>query len=158
MQPNLAGTSHTSYIPAINCPLRIHPQLLQLGFLDYVHFQKTNKQKKLFNTLKKHKRNGYADSVQRWFARYLDKVGITAPDKVFHSFRHTFECKAIEKRLHTEHQNALGGWTNKGVGQAVYGRHLSTKVLFGELSKISYPLSKEMKILEQKFKSSYIYR
>ena len=136
----------------------IHPQLLQLGFLDYVHFQKTNKQKKLFNTLKKHKRNGYADSVQRWFARYLDKVGITAPDKVFHSFRHTFECKAIEKRLHTEHQNALGGWTNKGVGQAVYGRHLSTKVLFGELSKISYPLSKEMKILEQKFKSSYIYR
>ncbi len=136
----------------------VHPQLIKMGFLTFVLFQRQNKERKLFSTLKKQNRNGYADQVQRWFARYLDKLDITESNKVFHSFRHTFECKAIEKKLHTEHQNALGGWTNKGVGQAVYGRKLSTKVLFNELSKVNYPLSSEMKALEKEFKDSFIYR
>ena len=43
--------------------------------------------------------------VQGWFARYLDKIGITAKDKVFHSFRHTFETNAVENRVPMEYQN-----------------------------------------------------
>lgn len=136
----------------------IHPALKQLGFLDYVQYQQEHGEHKVFSCLTNTKRNGYGRIIQGWFARYLDRIGITSPDKVFHSFRHTFECKAIEKRLHTEHQNALGGWTNKGIGQRVYGRHLEIKALHKELSKIAYPLADEMKELEQEFRASFVYR
>ena len=136
----------------------IHPELKQLGFLDYVKYQQEHGEHKVFSCLTNTKRNGYGRIIQGWFARYLDRIGITSPDKVFHSFIHTFECKAIEKRLHTEHQNALGGWTNKGIGQRVYGRHLEIKALHKELSKIAYPLADEIKEFEQEFRSSFVYR
>jgi len=37
---------------------------------------------------------------------------------VFHSFRHTFETKAVEKKIPTEYQNA-SGWVDCGVGQRI---------------------------------------
>ena len=46
----------------------------------------------------------YGRSIQAWFARYLDKIGIPEESKVFHSFRHTFETKAVEVRIPAEYQ------------------------------------------------------
>ena len=66
----------------------IHPKLLDMGFLIYVEYQRREHKKKLFD-LVRIKNGMYGRPVQAWFARYLDKIGITGKDKVFHSFRHT---------------------------------------------------------------------
>ena len=113
---------------------------------------------KLFDTLVCAKHNRYGKAVEQWFARYLDTLGIKGKDKVFHSFRHTFENKAIEMKLHTEHQNALGGWSNGGVGQRVYGGHLSIPNLYEEISKINYPIRRELQGLKEAYAKCYVRR
>ena len=94
--------------------------------------------------------------MQHWFARYLDKINIKETDKVFHSFRHTFETKAVEVKIPAEYQNAICGWTDNGVGQRVYGRHKDINAMLEEISKISYPIQKELKELKDLFSDSYV--
>lgn len=134
----------------------IHPALLELGFLRYVEFQRKSKQKKLFSELNQTDRGKYTRAVQGWFARYLDKLGITGSDKVFHSFRHTFETKAVEVKIPAEYQNAICGWADRGTGQRIYGRTKDIKVVLNEISKIKYPLSKELKEMKQLILDSFI--
>ncbi|MFI3242583.1 MAG: hypothetical protein R3Y43_08465 [Alphaproteobacteria bacterium] len=77
--------------------------------------------------------------VLKWFGRYLDKIDITSKKKVFHSFRHTFETKCVEKKITAEIQNQICGWVNKGVGQRIYNKGLDIKDLYKEIKKIQYP-------------------
>lgn len=121
-------------------------------------FQRKSKQKKLFSELSQSARGKYSRAVQGWFARYLDKLGITGADKVFHSFRYTFETKAIEVKMPAEYQNAIAGWADKGTGQRLYGKTKDIKVVYQELSKISYPLSKELKELKKLVRESYYFK
>ena len=136
----------------------IHPVLIDLGFLKYVGYQKKFNKKKLFSELTQTKHNKYSGAIQHWFGRYLDSIHLSEPNKVFHSFRHTFETKAIEKKIPAEYQNAIAGWTDKGIGQRLYGRTKDIKVMLEELSKISYPLSKELKVFKEKIRTSYYFK
>ena len=81
---------------------------------------------------------------------------IKESDKVFHSFRHTFETKAVEVKIPAEYQNAICGWTDNGVGQRVYGRQKDIHAMLEEISKICYPIQKELKGLKELFKDSYV--
>lgn len=136
----------------------IHPKLIEMGLLHFIHYQRLHHVHKLFEGLvQKSIRSGYGSSVQKWFSRYLENISVKSPSKVFHSFRHTFETKAIERKLATEYQNALGGWVDSGIGQKVYGKKKSTKALLEELSKITYPINKELRELTNKVKGSYFY-
>ena len=133
----------------------IHPKLIEMGFLSYVDYRRRYKKDKLFDFTKK-KTGNYGGAMQHWFARYLDKINIKETDKVFHSFRHTFETKAVEVKIPAEYQNAICGWTDNGVGQRVYGRHKDINVMLEEISKISYPIQKELKELKDLFSDSYV--
>lgn len=134
----------------------IHPKLVDMGFLSYVDYQRKNKHKKLFPELTRTKQNGYARVIQGWFGRYLDKIGIRDKKKVFHSFRHTFETKAVEIKVPIEYQNAICGWTDRGVGQRIYGRKKNINVTFEEISKINFPVKRELNELKKKFMDSYV--
>ena len=134
----------------------IHPKLIDMGFLYYVEYQRKNKKEKLFSDLRQQKRGLYGRSVQAWFARHLDTLGIISETKVFHSFRHTFEAKAVEKRIPSEYQNAICGWTDRGVGQRVYGKKKDIRIMLEELSKIEYPINRELNELKKKFMDSYV--
>lgn len=134
----------------------IHPKLLEMGFLHYVEYQRKNKQKKLFSTLKIQGHNGYGGQIQHWFGRYLDSIGIKDKLKVFHSFRHSFETMAVEKRIPAEYQNAICGWTDKGVGQRIYGKKKDIRIVLEEISKIEYPINRELNELRKEFMDSYI--
>ena len=134
----------------------IHPKLIDMGFLLYVEYQRKNKYEKLFSELTKTKRNGYGKIIQSWFARHLDHLGITDRSKVFHSFRHTFETMAVEKRIPAEYQNAICGWTDQGVGQRVYAHKKDIRVMLEELSKIDFPINRELNVLSREFLDSYI--
>ena len=129
-----------------------------MGFLSYVEYQRRNQQEKLFSELTKTQRNGYGKIIQSWFARHLDHLGITGNDKVFHSFRHTFETKAVEKRIPAEYQNAICGWTDSGIGQRVYAHKKDIKIMLEELSKINYPINRELSELKKSFMDSFVMR
>lgn len=148
---SIKNTSSKRIIP-------IHPKLIDMGFLSYVDYQRKNKHKKLFPELTRTKQNGYARVIQGWFGRYLDKVGIRDKQKVFHSFRHTFETKAVEIKIPIEYQNAICGWTDRGVGQRIYGKKKNINVTLEEISKINFPIKKELNELKKKFMDSYIMR
>jgi len=130
--------------------------LVETGFLLYVEYQRKNKQKKLFSELKLSAKNGYGLKVQKWFARYLDNLRIKSETKIFHSFRHTFETRAVELKMPTEYQNALCGWRDDGIGQRIYGHKRDIRVMYEELSKISFPIKRELQELEKMFKTSYV--
>lgn len=134
----------------------IHPQLIKMGFLSYVQFQSLNHKKKLFVEKSEIVSGRYYRAISQWFARYIDDLGIKDPSKVFHSFRHTFATKAIEKRVPTEYQNSLGGWVEQGIGQKIYGKDRDIKIMLEELTKITFPIQKELKVLEEEFRSSWV--
>ena len=81
------------------------------------------------------------DAEKANFARYLDKLKITDKSKVFHSFRHTFETKAVEKKIPAEYQNAICGWTDQGIGQRLYAHKKDMNIMLEELSKIKTVIS-----------------
>ena len=128
-----------------------------MGFLLFVEYQRKNKVQKLFG-FTKIKRGLYNSQVQHWFARYLDKIGITDPSKVFHSFRHTFETMATEKRIPPQYQNAICGWSEQGIGQRIYAHKKDVRIMLEEISKIEYPINRELNELAKSFKDSYICR
>ena len=135
----------------------LHPKLIHMGFLLFVEYQRKNKVQKLFG-FTKIKRGLYNSQVQHWFARYLDKIGITDPSKVFHSFRHTFETMATEKRIPPQYQNAICGWSEQGIGQRIYAHKKDVRIMLEEISKIEYPINRELNELAKSFKDSYICR
>jgi len=98
---HLKKPSHARLVP-------IHPQLVELGFIDYVKAAKTQR---LFSDLK-FKRDGYGQSFSRWFnetyrnARHCN-VG-QSPDerKNFHSFRHSFITQLINNHNVPQHKLA----------------------------------------------------
>ncbi len=136
----------------------IHPKLIDMGFLHYVEFQRQEKERKLFSNLYRQKRGLYGRAVQGWFARHLDALGIKSKSKVFHSFRHTFETKAVEKRIPAEYQNAICGWTNHGIGQRIYAHKKDMRVMLEEISKINYPINRELSELKKSFMDSFVMR
>ena len=135
----------------------IHPKLIDMGFLYYVEYQRREHKVKLFD-FAKIKRGLYNCQVQHWFARYLDKIGMSDPSKVFHSFRHTFETMATEKRIPPQYQNAICGWAEQGIGQRLYAHKKDMKVMFEEISKIEYPINRELNNLKKEFMDSYVMR
>ena len=139
-----------------NRVIPIHPKLIDMNFLNYVEYQRKNKQEKLFPELSQIARGRYSRKVQAWFARYLDSIKITDKSKVFHSFRHTFETMAVEKKIPAEYQNAICGWTDQGIGQRLYAHKKDMNVMLEEISKINYPINRELSELKKAFMDSYI--
>ena len=67
----------------------IHRVLIEAGFLDFVARRRAAGDKRLFPELKSY-RDRWTKNFSRWWARYQDTYVSDAPEKVFHSFRHTF--------------------------------------------------------------------
>lgn len=113
----------------------VHPELIEIGFLDYLK-ERTGK-KWLFDLDRKGRHNG-SDPVSKWFARFLDSVALQEPGLVFHSFRHNFRDALREAGVDQERSFALGGWTDTVVGNQ-YGGGPSVRWLFEAISRAKYP-------------------
>lgn len=70
----------------------IHPELVKLGLLDYVAKRALDGPEAwLFPAVAPDQRRALA-AWSKWFGQYLRKpIGVTNPDRVFHSFRHSFQ-------------------------------------------------------------------
>jgi integrase len=117
--------------------LPIHPEVLEAGLLDLVAAARARGQERLFPELRMAKDGGYSHDLSKWFGRHLDRIGLSAPSLVFHSFRHGFRDRCREAGIDSETAEALGGWASKGQASQ-YGRRGWVKVLNRALEKVHH--------------------
>jgi integrase len=69
----------------------LHPELVPLGFIDWVTSLKIRPEDRLFREVKPASADGkFSTNYSKRFGRFLDSVGMNDDRKVFHSFRHLF--------------------------------------------------------------------
>lgn len=120
----------------------IHPELLKIGFLEYVEKIRKKKQVRLFPDLKPNIRHEFSADISKWFSRFLDKVNNTIDDKadkiqekhVFHSFRHTVRTFLRNHRAPKERVLRICGW-DCGDGLDEHYGEISMQELYKEISE-----------------------
>lgn len=135
----------------------IHPQLLELGLLEYgqmVARVTGDKESMLFPHLVKDK-TGYAKSSSRQWGIYLGRVGLNDPMKVFHSLRPTANNRLKQAGVDEEKRCQLVGHVHDTVNSEIYSSPLEAKKLAETvLGKLQYPevdfipLKPDMAVLE----------
>ncbi|MBZ9795221.1 DUF6538 domain-containing protein [Mesorhizobium sp. ES1-4] len=118
----------------------VHPELKRMGLLTFVadHRSKREPDASLFAELPLGTTGYRSDPFSKFFARFLDKVGITDPKKVFHSFRHNYRDALREADVSIEKVRALGGWTT-GNTEDDYGKGLRPSTLATAIKAVAYP-------------------
>lgn len=66
----------------------VHPELIQLGFFDYVRGVGSGR---LFPAWALGADGYYSSAFSKWFSRFLTSIGVKTDKKSFHSFRHSFK-------------------------------------------------------------------
>ena len=122
----------TSYVT-----LPVHPELIKIGFLEFVEERRQMGDKQLFTELKMDGRRYYSGRFQKWFARFLKSSGAARKKTSFHSFRHNFRDALREGGVGRDAVLALGGWTTGGT-EEIYGTGLQPKTRATEIAKIRY--------------------
>jgi integrase len=115
----------------------VHPQLLTLGFLDFLEDMKKQGKVRVFSQLS-YVEDSYGRQPGRNFADYLTAVNIQEKEKVFHSFRHTFNNNLKQVALlDDEARSELMGHAHKSINANVYasGHRISNKLQFIEQLK-----------------------
>ncbi|MBF0168818.1 MAG: site-specific integrase [Alphaproteobacteria bacterium] len=116
----------------------IHPELERLGFVAYAEGRRTSGSVRLFPELLPDGTGYFSGPFSKWFARYLDRIGIISTKITFHSFRHSFADALRQADISPERQDMLGGWKRITSTRGVYGSGLRAE-LYGDICKISYP-------------------
>ncbi|TJW44642.1 MAG: site-specific integrase [Mesorhizobium sp.] len=118
----------------------VHPELKRMGLLSFVadHRSKREPDASLFAELPLGTTGYRSDPFSKFFGRFLDKVGITDPKKVFHSFRHNYRDALREADISIEKVRALGGWTT-GNTEDDYGKGLRPSTLATAIKAVAYP-------------------
>jgi len=106
----------------------LHPELIKLGFLDFVKACKKTKEKSLFPLLKANKRGQYAAKWGDWWRRYIRKELKLADKNISpaHSFRHLFITECRRLRFREDYERALVGHIGTATADShdQYGEHL----------------------------------
>ena len=117
----------------------IHPHLIQLGLLEHVETLKTKGETRLFPELSQ-RRDGYGQTVSKWFQRYKERCGI-GEGKTFHSFRHTYITHLKHKQVDSFMLHELDGHTIDSETMGRYGKRYTPDILLREaIEKIDYGL------------------
>lgn len=123
---------------AANRVIPVHPELKKLGLLALVDKRRKRNERKLFPDLRIGGDQYYSDAFQKWFSRFLGKVGVKHRRVSFHSFRHTFRDATRRAKIDLEIVNALAGWTANTMAER-YGQAGHVRQLAQQIGKISYP-------------------
>jgi integrase len=93
----------------------VHPQLIELGFLEYVAAQAKARGEKAWLFPQVAPGTTGAAAFSKWFGRYIGEHGVTDSAKVFHSFRHNFTDALRVANVSEEVSRALVGHSHGGV-------------------------------------------
>lgn len=114
----------------------IHGVVLGLGFVEFCALRRKPTDQ-LFNDLKRGALGKFSAAYSKRFGRYLDKIGIREPGKVFHSFRHTFKDRCRDAEIPRQVQDALLGHAPSSTGEQ-YGSGFSLEKLNDWIKKLSF--------------------
>ncbi|QUD86233.1 site-specific integrase [Phenylobacterium montanum] len=120
--------------------LPIHPELIQLGFLDYVAERRASGDEQLFPEAQANAKGHFGDHVSDWFGRLLDKRGLTDSKLTLHSFRHTFEDALRDAEIFGTLEGAVLSGRKRGndASAAAYGNGYKMKKLLGKLELVRF--------------------
>lgn len=115
----------------------LHPELIRLGFMEYVRGRQAEGGGPLFPDLKSGQ-SSPTENFTKWWGKYARKHGIIDTRKVFHSFRHTAKDGFRNSGVPKEYRDLLQGHALSGAGE-LYGEGASIEVLAREMNKLCYP-------------------
>ena len=98
----------------------IHPQLLELGFLEFVNAPKKQGAVRLFPDAITEGSNKPSNKMSKFYATFLDRLGIKGNKEVFHSTRHNFKDACRRAQIPDDVSKALMGHEQDGMS-ARYG-------------------------------------
>ena len=113
----------------------VHPELIRLGLLKYVEQLRQKKAIRLFMELQP-RRDGFGQTVSKWFGRYRERCGVNEEGKVFHSFRHTVIDGLKQAGEQKEKIAALVGHEDDSVTFGRYGKDYQPRVLLEVVCKL----------------------
>lgn len=117
----------------------LHPVWIELGFLEYVEGQRSNKKSDLlFPDLKPDHNGKLTGNYSKWWGRYARELGITDKRKVFHSFRHNFKDACRAAGIGEETHDALTGHSGGGVGRSYGSEGVPLLRLNEAIRKVGY--------------------
>jgi integrase len=120
--------------------LPVHPELVQLGFLDYVGQRRAAGGVQLWEGERPNNTMQWGDGFSDWFSRLIKAHTFTGTRLGLHSFRHNFEDALREAGLHGSALGAeLAGRTKGGDTSNNYGSGYPTRLLADAMAKIAYP-------------------
>lgn len=121
--------------------LPLHPDLISLGFMDYVSKIKAQGHNQLFPELKIVRTQGkLADKWGEWWRRYVKTdLGLTRIKQPFHAFRHTFIEYSRNCNMSREARMRIVGHALNTVDDKHYGNNLfPLEPLFFEIKKLGF--------------------
>ena len=102
----------------------VHPVLLAAGFEGYVQGLRQGGERHLFPDLAPDRYGNRTAAFSKWMARFLDRLGLSDPALVFHSFRHGFKSACRRAELPREVHDYLTGHSGGTVGERYGDEHL----------------------------------
>jgi len=120
----------------------IHPELLSLGFMEFVAARRRAGEVKLFAEVGLGATGYRSTTFSAWFARFVAKAGASSRKTCFHSCRHSFRDALREGQVPRDIALALGGWSAPGASASVsdaYGSGYKMETLFDGISRVRYP-------------------
>jgi integrase len=114
----------------------VHPELIRLGFLDYVADLRKAGETKLFPSLHQPGTKKPSYLFGQAFRAYLDKVGVTRPLATFHAYRHGFRSALENAGVSTVRIHRLVGHADGSV-DARY-THLDIAVMAEDVAKVQF--------------------
>lgn len=118
----------------------VHPEVLRLGFIDYVMAETREPSDLVFPSLKPggpDNKLGYY--FTKWWSRYRKKVGVYEEGLDYHSFRHGVTSKLFEAQVHEAQIDQITGHEGKSTSSSVYLKKLSLPLLHDALAKVTWP-------------------
>lgn len=119
----------------------IHPDLVSMGFLEYVAKMKLDAHTQLFPELKATRAQGkLGDKWRSWWSSYVrEDLGITRIPQPFHAFRHTFVEHGRVSKMQSELRRIIEGHTPNTVEFKSYGSsQYPLEPLYEEIVKLKF--------------------
>ena len=115
----------------------IHPELIKLGFMDYVKALRKDKAVRVWPRLTRG-RDGYSHIYGKKYQRFNRTYITKNPKRVFHSFRHTLANTLKQAGVQEVIIAEILGHANESETSGRYGKKYEPKVLLEALMKLEY--------------------
>ncbi len=120
--------------------LPLHPKVIEAGFVRYVNKVAASGSARIFPSLTPDKYGKLTSDFSKAYMKYTRaELGITDPNKVFHSLRHSFRDACREADIGEELADALMGHSSRGKTGRHYGKSFSLSKLHEAICRIDYP-------------------